>query len=102
MKIRIDDKNQAIICTGYYKGKKIKAVSIYKPEDKFDIEFGIRLTKEKYKLKKLEHRKNMYTSNIRHIEKVIQNLSSKAFDNLKDIRNKIDDINNIVKTKYND
>lgn len=49
MRVKVDEKNRAIIAEGNFKGKRIKAVVVCK-EPEFDREFGEKLVKQKYKI----------------------------------------------------
>lgn len=48
MKVKIDEKNRAVIAEGYYHGRHIKGVSICSKDDEFDKDFGEKLAISKY------------------------------------------------------
>lgn len=100
MKIKVDTQNKAVIAIGYYQGEKIKAVSVCHNGDTFDEQFGIELTKNKYKkkliLKKIAIAKqefnlfyNLFKEAGNYINLMEDNL------NLQDIK-----IDSIVNSKY--
>jgi len=108
MKILIDKQNKAVIATGWYKGKKIRAVAVCHKEDTFDIDFGVELVKKKYKIKQTYVKMNIHESNAKRLlglwdwivkevlseNKIIISLDSKI---LKDS----DDCEKFIKSKYN-
>jgi len=100
MKIKIDNKNKVVICTGYYAGKQLKAIARCSSEDEFDEEFGIRLAKAKYKLKKTQHKYNIIYKSLRHFEKQYSIFIERLFETYKKATQQQDEIDNIIGEKY--
>lgn len=76
MKIKYDYENEAVVAVGYYKGQKIKAVSVCKDGDKFDPDFGAEMSKKKWKIKRTSAKISKIKQIIRELEKYIDSFKS--------------------------
>lgn len=70
MKIRVDKENKCVIAIGSCKGKRVKVVTHCK-EEKFDENFGIELTKKKYKIKKETIKKELHDKYIKKLHETV-------------------------------
>lgn len=52
MKVKVDSVNGVVIATGNLYGKRIKAISRCSKEDTFNEDFGVKLAKQRFKIKK--------------------------------------------------
>jgi hypothetical protein len=71
MKTIIDEKNRAVIVKGTVFGKRVKGIAVTHGEDEFDVEFGMRLAKAKYKANKYFTKGMSYTKRIKELQHII-------------------------------
>lgn len=70
MKIHVDKKNNRVIATGYYSGKKIRSIAHCR-EPVFDEDFGIELAKKKYSIKLVEAKKRLHERTVSELHRTI-------------------------------
>ena len=108
MKIKIDSKNKAIMADGFVHGKRVHVVSVCKPEDSYDEEFGVRLTLAKFKVAETEAKIKDHERNIKTLQgdiaKIISTIEGEqtAIDLLKKtLETRENNVGYIIGDKYN-